>query len=107
MLVLMENNHPITPLNGGDNHPPFPVCWSHKLVERKGVKMMYTHGSINLVVNEQNRRIREAQMIAQAYNQAKQNPMNLFGRLRSLLFGRDRKQDTPIQSELELDTKPC
>lgn len=68
---------------------------------------MYTHGSINLVVNEQNRRIREAQTIAQAYNQAEQNPLNLFGRIRSLFTGRAREKDAPIQSGLELDTKPC
>lgn len=68
---------------------------------------MYTHGSINLVANEQNRRIHEAQKIAQAYNQAEQNSMNLFSRIRSLFTGRARKQDTPIQPELELDTKPC
>jgi len=68
---------------------------------------MYTHGSINFVVNEQNRRIREAQTIAQAYNQAEQNPINLFGRIRSLFTGRARNQETSIQTELELDAKPC
>jgi hypothetical protein len=68
---------------------------------------MYTHSAINLVVNEQNRRIRETQRIAQAYNQAEQNSLNLFGRIRSLLAGRSRNQETSTQTELELDTKPC
>ena len=68
---------------------------------------MYTHGSINLVMSEQNRRIHEAQRIAQAYNRTEQNPLNLFSRILSVFTGRTRKQDAPNQAELELDTKPC
>ena len=42
---------------------------------------------------EQNRRIREQQAIAQAWNQVEHKPLNLFGWIRSIFAGFSRKKN--------------
>jgi hypothetical protein len=57
-----------------------------------GVKIMYNPGMIDKVSDEQNRRIREQQSIAQAWNQVERKPRNLFGWIRSIFAGFSRKK---------------
>jgi hypothetical protein len=71
---------------------------------------MYNPSLLNLVVDEQNRRIREQHLIAQAYNQAERKPVNPFGWIRSLLPGRSRKQSdrfTPAGEISRQGEAPC
>lgn len=57
-----------------------------------GVKIMYNPGMIDKVSDEQNRRIREQQSIAQAWNQVERKPRNLFGWMRSIFASLSRKK---------------
>ncbi|MEJ2598619.1 MAG: hypothetical protein P8Z00_09820 [Anaerolineales bacterium] len=55
---------------------------------------MYNPGMMDKVSDEQNRRIREQQAIAQAWNQVERKPLNLFGWLGSVfaLFSRKKNE---------------
>lgn len=70
-----------------------------------GVKIMYNPGMIDKVSDEQNRRIREQQSIAQAWNQVERKPRNLFGWIRSIFAGLSRKKSKESMPVGEINRK--